>query len=98
MTVRVTASLRSVAYACDMVEPSFCELVCFGSDFDHDGFVPNSCLIDDRTITIMAERSHRISRKVLCLLPGGLREKDILAVKAGIHVEITEACSASCRR
>ena len=38
MTVRVTASLRSVAYACDMVEPSFCELVCFGSDFDHDGF------------------------------------------------------------
>ena len=63
MTV-MTASLRSVA--CDVVEYSFCELVCFGSDFDHDGvnvFVRNSCLVDDRTITIMAERSHWISRR-----------------------------------
>ena len=31
----MTASLRSVA--CDVVESSMRKLVCFGSDFDHDG-------------------------------------------------------------
>ena len=31
----MTASLRSVA--CDVVESSMRQLVCFGSDFDHDG-------------------------------------------------------------
>ena len=45
----MATSLRSVAS--DMVESSVCELLCFGSDFDHDGvnvFVQNPSLVDDR--------------------------------------------------
>ena len=85
----MTASLRSVA--CDMVESTMCELVCFGFDFDRGGiFVRNSCSVDDRTVATklqcnIAGHSQWITRSIsnfLCLLRGGLREEDCLKVKA----------------